>query len=405
MNSENIFNERGRKAEEFVFRLAKKTFLSDWCYLRPHLPKSKGNKELCDLLIVFDDVAIIWQIKNTKLDKFGKREIGDIEKNKRQLLGAKRQLFELKTEISLENPRRGNELFDPSLIKRIYLISALLGPEEVTYSFVDITENNNIIHSFSEGFTEVVLKELDTIKDFTNYLNEKESLIRSVDTISLIGGEKELLANYLANNRTFSNFYQMNNVIIENENWKYIVSKPEFIAKKEEDKISYGWDNIIERAHTGGEKYEIIARELARPSRFERRMLSKSFLDAWTCATHDKINNRLFRVIFGIGTTYCFIFMDPSLPHEFRKSMLQQVCFVARGLQLENKKVIGIATEMKLKPECSYDYYYLEKLDWTTDDQNIVKKMQEKNHIFLDPKTCVLHEVEYPTKKENRRYV
>ena len=107
--------------------LAKKTFLTDWCYLRPHCPASKGSRELCDLLVIYDNIAIVWQIKDTKLDKMGHRKKSDIEKNQKPLLGARRELFELKTPVELVNPRRGKESFNPALIQRIYLISALVG--------------------------------------------------------------------------------------------------------------------------------------------------------------------------------------------------------------------------------------------------------------------------------------
>ena len=46
-----------RKAESILHELAKKTFLTDWCYPNPLLP---DGKELCDLLVVFGDTAIIW---------------------------------------------------------------------------------------------------------------------------------------------------------------------------------------------------------------------------------------------------------------------------------------------------------------------------------------------------------
>ena len=58
--SKNYFNIKGINAEKLVHNLALKTFLTDWCYLNPCLP---GGKELCDLVVVFDDVAIIWQIQ------------------------------------------------------------------------------------------------------------------------------------------------------------------------------------------------------------------------------------------------------------------------------------------------------------------------------------------------------
>ena len=59
---------KGKNAEEFVQILAKKTFIEDWCYNNPKLP---NGKEICDLLIVFDNIIIIWQIKDLKLDKYG----------------------------------------------------------------------------------------------------------------------------------------------------------------------------------------------------------------------------------------------------------------------------------------------------------------------------------------------
>ena len=67
--SKDFFYIKGKKAETVVHELATKSFLIDWCFLNPKLP---NGKELCDLLIVFDDIAIIWQIKDLKLDKSGK---------------------------------------------------------------------------------------------------------------------------------------------------------------------------------------------------------------------------------------------------------------------------------------------------------------------------------------------
>src|SRR4030043_2335371 len=102
------FTIKGKNAEGFVHELALKTFLTDWCYLNPVLP---DGKELCDLLVVFDNVAIIWQIKNLKLDANGRYKKAEVERNLRQLAGARRQLFDLKTPIELENPRRPREKF------------------------------------------------------------------------------------------------------------------------------------------------------------------------------------------------------------------------------------------------------------------------------------------------------
>ena len=106
-------------------------------------------------------------------------------------------------------------------------------------------------------------------------------------------------------------------------------------------------------------------------------------------------------MIDSIDTTYCFVFLDESFSREIRKSMLLQVCYVARGLFKKNKKVVGVATEMKIKPECSYDFYVLEQSDWTSDDQIAMETIQEKNKIFVKPKTKIVHESEYPEEKRN----
>jgi hypothetical protein len=77
---------KGKKAENYVCELSERTFISDWCYPNPKLP---NGKEICDLLVVYDDTAIIWQIKDLKLDKDGIYKKSEVEKNIHQLCSAK----------------------------------------------------------------------------------------------------------------------------------------------------------------------------------------------------------------------------------------------------------------------------------------------------------------------------
>ena len=125
--TKHYFQLKGKNAEKILHDLALTTFMIDWCYLNPMI---KPGKELCDLLVVFDNVAIVWQVKDLKLDKNGKYKKSEVDKNLKQLAGAKRQLFELKRKIELCNPRRGKDFFDPSSINEVYLISVLLGEGE-----------------------------------------------------------------------------------------------------------------------------------------------------------------------------------------------------------------------------------------------------------------------------------
>ena len=102
-----LFPREGPKAEKVIHDLSVKTFFTDWCYPNPPRP---GGKELCDLLVIFDDTAIIWQIKDLKVDENGRYKQAEVEKNLRQLSGARRLLFDIKAPVRLSNPRRGEEL-------------------------------------------------------------------------------------------------------------------------------------------------------------------------------------------------------------------------------------------------------------------------------------------------------
>ena len=285
----NYFYLKGKNAEKLIHDLAVKTFLTDWCFLNPKLPD--GN-ELCDLLVVFDETIIIWQIKDLKLDKSGRYKKSEVEKNLRQLSGARRQLFDLQTSIELENPRRTREQFNPDTFNNIYLISVLLGEGEEFFSSMERVKGYDV-HVFTRESAEIILNELDTISDFTQYLEAKEEFLSKNRSLVILGGEEEMLAYYLINNRSFGELNESNHVLIQDGLLKDLQGRPEYKAKKQADEISYGWDNIIDRAHEGSVEYERVARELARPNRFHRRYLSKIFIEAHMRA-HSEDKHDLF---------------------------------------------------------------------------------------------------------------
>jgi hypothetical protein len=390
----NYFQIKGKNAEKIVQNLATKTFFTDWCYPNPLLPS--GN-ELCDLLIMFDETVIIWQIKDLKLDKTGKYKKSEVDTNLRQISGAWRQIFELQTPIKLINPRRGEEVIDPKKIKKAFLISALLGEGEDYFSAIEEVKGHDV-HVFTRDFTQIVLNELDTISDFCLYLERKEKLLtKGKRSLIVLGGEEELLGIYIRENKTFGDFENADNIVLEEGIWKNLQKDPRYIKKKKMDEISYGWDSIIDRAHEGSPKYEIVARELARPNRFERRYLSKVFMDAHIRSHKDISGADLYRRIMpSDGVTYCFLFMDDPEPRERRKSMLLAICYFARWKFPHNKKVIGIATEKKLRPTCSYDYVLMDKPVWTEKDEEIATKIRQRTSMFKRPIIGQADEDEYP---------
>jgi hypothetical protein len=144
-----------------------------------------------------------------------------------------------------------------------------------------------------------------------------------------------------------------------------------------------------------------VARELARPNRFERRCLGKVYFDAYMMADKDN-TYPLFRRTFDFrGVTYCFLFADDTRPRKYRKGMLKWMCYIARGTYKENRKVLGIATEKKASPACSYDFVLLDMPEWTAENQKEMKKMQKETGILLNPSIGVVHENEYPKSEED----
>lgn len=389
------FELKGKNAENFVHSLAKKSFLTDWCYQNP---KWDDGKELCDLLIVFGNIAIIWQIKDLKKGNDGRYNQGEVEKNLGQLIGAKRKLFDLNKSIELENPIRGKELFNPISIKEIYLISALVGEGEDYFEFVKRAKDKTI-HVLDKDAVEILLNELDTIKDFTEYLREKENFLLEDNKIMLMGGEKDLLAYYLMNERSFAEFKKANFIIIEEGCWDELQKRPEYIAKKEENKISYFWDFLIGKAHLSKENtYELVAREMAKLNRFQRRSNSKAFMEGHAKA-HVQTNKPFYKRNFsGEGITYCFLYAN-ALTREDRKSLLGNICIATRSHFKENQRVLGIATELKMADRHSFEFCLLDFPEWTEAEEKKAEEIKNLLGIFKDMEMSRFSEDEYPVRK------
>ena len=302
-------------------------------------------------------------------------------------------MFDLRVPIQLKNPRRGIELFKPEQIKTVHLISVLMGESDEPFPFFQVVKDK-LIHVFTREFADLALSELDTVSDFCTYLRKKEAINRN-KMVTVMGGEENLLARYLENLHGFSWMDNYDVILIDDTAWPALARNPQFIAKKLEDQVSYGWDHVIDRAHDGtSDRYELVARELARPDRFTRRVLSKSFLEAYTEYMEKK--PPIFRRMTAFGdTTYCFLLMeDGNDPRERRKMMLSWMCYVARGIPPMNKRVIGVATEAENR---SYDYCVRVQPEWSAEDEVNKLKIQEHTGIFVNPRRETCGEDEYPT--------
>jgi hypothetical protein len=396
--SKHHFRLKGEVAEELLHQLASKTFLTDWCFPNPKLP---DGKELCDLLVVFESTAIIWQAKNLKLGKGGKLNATDVEKNLRQLSGARRQLCDLKTTVMLENSRRLSEKLDPKAITEVFLISVLLGDTPDFQTLATHVKDHHC-HVFNREFTELVLNELDTVADFCAYLREKERVREHAPSLILGGGEKELLAWYLFNERSLAKLEGHNMIFLEEGTWDELQRRPEYRAKKQADAISYDWDELIERVHTTNSlEYERIARVLARPCRFERRCLAEAYVDAHRKADAADHPQGIFRrVLAADNVTVCFLFTGDGVPRETRRSLLGDLCFVARGKCPQHSMVLGIGTEMAIRPVNSLDYCLIEIPEWGAEQDREMRRLQDETGVLTSAARYAVTATEYPESSE-----
>ncbi len=396
-SGKHFYHLKGKSAEEVLHLLAQKTFLTDWCYLNPNLPN--GN-ELCDLLVIFDDIAIIWQVKDVKL-KDGHIRDSDFEKNTKQISGAYRQLFELQTEIELLNPRRGKEKFESSKISEIYLISAFLGDSPFSIGTMHEVKGK-LVHTFTRDFTQIALNELDTISDFVGYLKSVEQFHIETNVVVVDGGEEELLGYYLKNGRNFEDLVkkQVEVITLGGGIWEDVINLPEYKAKKIADRVSYFWDYLIDIGHTGDNpEYEIIARELARLNRFERRNMATAFMDLRKNADEGNYGLSYRRTIAEVEVTYCFLCNGDSnddSSRETRKKQLSVFCHIARGQHQSNSKVIGIATDQKITGQTAFDFCLIDMPEWNDKEQEIMELNMRDTGILTKPIEHHVHYEEYP---------
>jgi hypothetical protein len=345
----HYFYTKGKDAENYIHALASETCFADWCYQNPKRP---NGKELCDLLVVFGDTAIIIQVKNVKTDKkTGGFKTSDIEKNHSQLIGAHRQLAQLKTILHLQNSRRGEESFNPREIQKFHLVSIMLGPAQKRINLTEIC-NGEKIHVFLGDFFETLLNELDTIKDLFKYLKDREKLFESNVIVQCESDEKGLLAGYIVEGYSFDFLEPGVPINFRKSVWKNYVKSNPYRTKKDLDRLSYLWDEMIANLHTGqvisddNITYERLARVMAATSRNERRGLVSSFLRGIAEATSSTkmydtqsrtVNDRINKV------TYCFFYYADS--EDGRRNldeMFDYCCACARNT-FPNTMVVGIA--------------------------------------------------------------
>lgn len=354
--------EKGNIGEDFVNGIAFNSFMAYWCYPSPK-DENGDKKEICDLLILFDSNLIMISVKNYEFKDFYSRYFRrTIEKAIKQIYGAERKLLKNDRDIFIKHPDREIERFPKEKIRNVYRIIINLGEGVRFYPFNKETKDDEFITLLDKEAFQTIVRELDTIPDFLEYLSKRELLFvaKSVtilpgaeddfpaetaqqffeyaqkqftanekQSILISGTEHDILAHYLKNKRTFPEYIkskEYNGMLIQLDgNWFELNQRKQVKEKRELDKNSYFLDELVKREIlTNHSKSAIeLATVIMAFNRFDRRVISNNFLQFFNSYKDTKGNFLARRYADFDGTGIVFAFYPQEMPEEMVDTLLE----------------------------------------------------------------------------------
>lgn len=344
--------EKGNAGEKFVNEIAYNSFMKYWCYPSPK-DEYGDKKEICDLLIIFQEYTIILSVKNYEFkENYARYFKKTIDKAIKQIYGAERKLFKSNRDIFIKHPERKIEKFPRSQANKVHRIIINLGEGVKFYPFKKETNDNKFITLFDKEAFKTIVGELDTIPDFIEYLIKREELFADKNvvilpgeeedfppetviqflehycqenvkptentSIFLSGTEHDLLAHYLENKKSFSEVLhsaKCNDLFIQLDgNWEEFIAKKQVKKKKELDRNSYFIDDLVKKEVLNNQNPLSVelAKELLSFNRFYRRIIANNFLQFHDTYKENRGSNlaRRYRDIDGKGVAFAFYTSD-----------------------------------------------------------------------------------------------
>lgn len=342
---------KGDQGEEFVNTIAYSTFLKYWCYPNP-LDITKDNKEICDLLIIFNEICIIVSVKNYSFSgNYNKYFNKTIEKALRQISGAERKLFGSR-EIIIKHPDRSAERFPRERFSEIFRVIVNTNTNVKFYQTSFCVDNNKYVTVFDADAWHAMLDELNTISDVVSYLRERTRLVgnraaimlpreeydfRNSDGVQLgteieklrlqfddrlaliSGSEKDLIALYIVNIYQFPEELYITTkpflYIKADGMWDRFQKSKLSSGKKEFESDSYFIDHLVKTLLIGIPNGDKISKALYRLNRFQRARFVKEFFKFHKDQIQKNPSPHLHRTnIMFDDLHFIFIYFDTTIP-------------------------------------------------------------------------------------------
>jgi len=452
-------------SERRLQQLCQRTFLSLWSYSSVFRDQGRKNgigdgKELCDLLVVFDNHIIIFSDKECDFPNTGDLQLDwsrwfrkSIYSSAEQIWGAERRLREHADLIYLdakctvpfpyelrfsENTKLHRVAVAHGASKRCkqyfggsgsLLINTLLkGKSQHTearelpnvFSVGILDEAKGFVHVLDDTTLELVLKTLDTITDFTDYLAAKEDIVSKYGIVAV--GEEELLAVYLRHQNVDKKHYfpvgdEHDFIAVDEGIWNDFNNSQVRVSQIAADEISYRWDEMIEvlnkdilddnlysASHSSTSRHEEVVRWLAREPRLTRRILGQSldYIINRTSSVHR--GARIFKPLNGNEERPYYIFLahppyrtQTSVNYrEYREAFILNCCLVVKYKFPTAKHVIGIATEERGSKGRSYDVAYFNCDQWNKELYKQAEQFMDEEGLFDKGELFHYSAFEYP---------
>ncbi len=457
VNSEYVrFADGVTPSEQYLTALCDRTFLSLWSY--PNVYRA-SEKEICDLLVVFQEHVIIFSDKHCEFPNSGNLDQDwarwyrrAIEKSAKQLWGAERWIRSYPDRVFLDSkctkrfPLRFNSIADVKFHRiliahgasarcrqelggsgslmvssRIIRNDHVLGREAGGIPFmvgqVDLAKGH--IHVLDDMTLDVLLRTLDTVADFTAYLTKKEQFIQSGRSLAA-AGEEELLAYYLTHVNTdgehdFVFDSQYNAITLDEGFWRDFIDSPERQRQLVANRGSYVWDHLIERftqnfllgtshfiSDTSLASHEKILRFFAREPRTRRRMLMLALM-GMIQNTQPNWRRIQVRMPSRPGDPH-FVFLILPKPEnrsydeyrDVRMRHLEICCQVVKLDFPDALDIVGFATETSATDGRSEDAAYFDARLWTEELAATARHDKETLGILTRPNWFEGVERDYP---------
>ena len=428
--------------ERFLTTLADRTFLKLWSYANPH---NENGKEICDLIAVFENHVFLFFVRESKtlerddsdiLVQWQRWEKEVIQKQISSAKGAESYIRKQKGKIYLDAKRTQElpikiQIQDLKFHKFIIAhgageackafseanVRGSLGiwygeKEKRAHPFIVQLDKSDIVHVLDSENLEIVFNELDTFADFISYIDAKEDAIKRYDSV-VYCGEEDLLAHYFFNFDEEKNAHVIgtndegiNCIMIGEGEWQSFSSSSAYRRKKEADRDSYLWDDLIQRASENAFSGRLrnardifnepsAIREMAKEPRFSRRALTKLMRQAIEEAPNDA--SKSFRQLSVLPSFYedrRYVFLqllvNEAKDYEeycaIRREMVTIACGVVKNQWPHLKEVIGIGLEPpKISRVVSEDLILMNCENWSDKERDHYNQANEVIGFLKSP--------------------